>query len=114
MRFQSLGPLSPAGPVRLPCHDLPMPDLPHLPSKVVRFHWEQVSHLDGTRRVPVVDVQVETDDGPAKVMLEVLPGSLEVRRYTATRSPLPFMAAGGGAGLIVATSKDGCPSGVWP
>jgi hypothetical protein len=59
-----------------------MPDLPRLPAKVVRFHWEQVSHLDGTRRVPVVDVQVE-----------ILPGSLEVHRYTAIRSPIVGVVA---------------------
>ena len=77
-----------------------MPDLPRLPAKVVRFHWEQVSHLDGERRVPVVDVQVETEDGPVKVALEVLPGSLEVHRYTAIASPLVgARRRGDGAGV---------------
>jgi hypothetical protein len=51
-----------------------VPQLPHLPANVVRFHWEEVGHLDGTRRVPVVDVQVQTDDGAWTVGLEVLPG----------------------------------------
>jgi hypothetical protein len=64
-----------------------MPLLPRLPAKVVRFHWEEVSHLDGRRSVPVVDAQAETEDGPVKVALEVLPGSLEVRRYAGAASP---------------------------
>ena len=70
-----------------------MPQLPRLPAKVVRFHWERVSHLDGLHRVPVVDVQVETEDGPVKVGLEILPGSLEVHRYTAIRSPIVGVVA---------------------
>jgi hypothetical protein len=70
-----------------------MPSLPRLPAKVVRFHWAEVGHLDGTRRVPVVEVVVQTQDGPVPVALEVLPGSLEVHRYTAIRSPLVGVVA---------------------
>ncbi len=53
-----------------------MAELPRPPAKVVRFHWEEVSHLDGRRRVPVVDVEVQADDGALRIALEVLPGSL--------------------------------------
>jgi hypothetical protein len=65
---------------------MPPPPLP--PAKVVRFHWEEVSHLDGPRRVPVINVEVQDEDGPVSVAFEVLPGSLEVRGFTAIRSPM--------------------------
>jgi len=43
-----------------------MPELPRLPTGVFRFHWKEASHLE-RRRVPVVNVEVQTEDGAWKV-----------------------------------------------